>query len=488
MPADVAAAVATYKAELVAMQSLLAQQRSILNTEQLTKLMNTQAVVFTGRAANLKGISTESVSDLTTIIQSGAWSQDHQSGLVMALANAMSSVAGGNANGDDRRKPQSLSHFHNYLTEDEGRKFMDPAVSLTVKIELALDVCDRIHAILLREISKRHILATLCAWHTSTEGWNVKSLRSWYLYFKKVYAARFKGRSTDADVGFILQYPEDPSKLPVTTFTAITGGKPLKLLEINASDVVKIELCICCRGNATSLRDDDIVVPGRSLAMVPVRHGAKAQPQPQFANPMQADMNMNQMFQLMSTCLMQVMQSSGGSASSSAGEIEIVQPPQKKVRANAEAPEPQTPKAAAGVPALEDTVTPPPEPAGGKAAGAIVPVTTPDRPTPQQQADRFLASLAGEDPPAEDDDDDEAGEDGDAIVMARPAAAPNTLAKAKPKAKGKAKAKAAGMPAGKKPIDGWPWATRMAQYPTGCAKCRHSPGCTRSCFVERGQL
>ena len=60
---------------------------------------------------------------------------------VVLLALAMSSEV--NAVVDDRRKSQDLAHFHNYLTEDEGKVFMDPAVSFTVKINLALDVCNR---------------------------------------------------------------------------------------------------------------------------------------------------------------------------------------------------------------------------------------------------------------------------------------------------------------------------------------------------------
>ena len=40
----------------------------------------------------------------------------------------------------------------------------------------------------------------------------------------------------------------------------------------------------------------------------------------------------------------------------------------------------------------------------------------------------------------------------------------------------------------KKAVPGWSLAKRVKQYPSGCGKCRSSPGCTYSCFNGRGQI
>ena len=42
---------------------------------------------------------------------------------------------------------------------------------------------------------------------------------------------------------------------------------------------------------------------------------------------------------------------------------------------------------------------------------------------------------------------------------------------------------------GRKPVPGWSMQRRLREYPKGCAKCAYnSPGCTPSCFRNRGQL
>ena len=63
--------------------------------------------------------------------------------------------------------------------------------------------------------------------------------------------------------------------------------------------------------------------------------------------------------------------------------------------------------------------------------------------------------------------------------------ATKAVAKAKAKGKAKAKCKAEGKPrhrSGKPKLASW-----LTARPHGCAKCRYCPGCTKSCYVIRGE-
>lgn len=200
-----------FKTELVSMQRLLVQQRAVLSAEQHTKLMTTQTKTFAHKAGSLRGITADQVGELTNLIQSGPWTSDQQGILVMALAKAMDDEHVADAH--DRRTSQDIIHFYNYPTEAEG-KVLAGQTSIRVKIGVTLDILDRIQAALLKETSKRHVLAVVCSLQAKPEGWMIQDLRSWYLYFKKSYTARFKGRRADKTIGHIVEYPEHPSMLP----------------------------------------------------------------------------------------------------------------------------------------------------------------------------------------------------------------------------------------------------------------------------------
>ena len=113
-----------FKTELVAMQQLLTQQSSVLSGDHIAKLTALQGSAFTTRASQLRGLTTDDVSELTTIIQTGPWPASHQTSLIMALATAL---AGGDANPKkDKREQQNLSHFSNYTTDEERIKLCNP--------------------------------------------------------------------------------------------------------------------------------------------------------------------------------------------------------------------------------------------------------------------------------------------------------------------------------------------------------------------------
>lgn len=254
----------TFKTELHAMQQLLIRQSQLLRGPQLAKLVSTQANAFVVRAGALRGIECGVVSELTTLIQDGPWTSDQQSDLIMALSSAMDGNRA--AITPDRRKGQILQYFCNYTTAKDNDVFNDVKQPLTVKISVGLDICDRIHARLLKETSKRDVLSTICALHEKPSGWRAKELRSWYLHFKSEYNARFKINATDPSIGHIEQYPEKPSMLPDDKYTIMYKDADAVGIEVPQDVKSKIHSAIWCRGNAVALRDDnDIIVSGSEL-------------------------------------------------------------------------------------------------------------------------------------------------------------------------------------------------------------------------------
>jgi hypothetical protein len=468
-----------FKTELQAMQQLLTQQSSVLAGHQLAKLMAIQANAFTCKADALRGLETADVAELTTIIHAGPWNSEQQGNLVMALAKSMCDAgdASGNA---DRRKAQELCHFFNYTTESDNKIITGDC--MRSKITVALDICARINAVLLRETSKRHILSAICSLHARPTGWNVKELRAWYLHFKKEYTSRFKGRTADKDIGHIVKFPEKPSMLPGDKYTIMYKGVDAVGFEVSPDVVAKIESAIWCRGNAVALRDEnEIVVAGSDLHRRSSKSASSSTP------------DVNQMMMMM----MNMMQRQQRHHQPHEDDLIELLPPAPKRRPIA-SPQTGQPTRAESMlslseepTAIEDGPVPQAAPITPKAPAtheqALASVPTKKAMSPHEQAAKFLDSLKGA---ANDDDDDDDGEDSDKggtrPIKARPAAKGN-MVKPKTKAKAAAKGKAKAMTP-KLPVTGWSLARRMKEYPKGCAKCREAPGCTASCFKQRGQI
>ena len=386
-----------FKTELVAMQQLLTQQSSVLSGDHIAKLTALQGSAFTTRASQLRGLTTDDVSELTTIIQTGPWPASHQASLIMALATAL---AGGDATPKkDKREQQSLSHFSNYTTDEERSALCNPHLSMTVKVTVALDVLERICAVLLRETSKRHVLATVCAVHLQPQGWTALDLRSWYVYFKGQYMSRFKNKRADPGIGHITLYPEDPSMLQPSQVQLMFGASAAAKLEVPLDIATKLEAAIWCRGNAMALRHNtEHVVTGAELQL---RQPAALESAASNANPM------NQMMMMM----MNMMQHTQG-MNMQGPQIQLT-PPSTRC-----GPQPGLAKRASssnsigGCQAIEDTPEPstPIAPANElppQSGLTPSPLTVPkgSSMTPQEQADKFMAALNTGDI-ADDDADD----------------------------------------------------------------------------------
>ena len=376
-----------FKTELVAMQQLLTQQSSVLSGDNIAKLTALQGSAFTTRASQLRGLTTDDVSELTTIIQTGPWPASHQASLIMALATAL---AGGDATPKkDKREQQSLSHFSNYTTDEERSALCNPHLSMTVKVTVALDVLERICAVLLRETSKRHVLATVCAVHVQPQGWTSQDLRSWYIYFKGQYMSRFKNKRADPGIGHITLYPEDPSMLQPSQVQLMFGASAAAKLEVPLDIATKLEAAICCRSNAIALRHNtEHVVTGAELQL---RQPAALESAASNANPM------NQMMMMM----MNMMQHTQG-MNMQGPQIQLT-PPSKRC-----GPQPGLAKRASssnsigGCQAIEDTPEPstPIAPANElppQSGLTPSPLTVPkgSSMTPQEQADKFDADDNG---------------------------------------------------------------------------------------------
>ena len=486
------AAAAAYKTELHAMQNLLSQQRSMLNQAQILELTATQASAFATRAAGLRGISCPAVAELTTMVQSGPWTSDQQSMIVMSLASAMDASGGSASSGDpaDRRQSQTLAHFFNYTTAAHNATLTDPNVPMMVKIETALEVLTLMHATLLRETSKRHVLSVLCALHANPNGWRAKELRQWYLYFKKQYFTKFKGKVAHPTVGHILKYPEKPSLLGPRVFGAMynKGVEPVGV-QVSEEVMEKIAQAVWCRGNAVALRDEnELIVSAHDLRR---RGGSPAIADAQPVT-MQHMMMMNMMSQQQfgqhgnpdSTVDLQMMRPKSPKAIDSPQSGTPMRSKSSIITGDMLKPIEDAPRDCDGAPT--DTG---PQPGGAGAEHAPVEPGKKVDLTPEEQADRFMRTMKGHAGGDDTDDDDETDGDDDVPKIKAKPAAKSSKVKAKPAvAKACKKTGPASNHHPKAPVTGWPIAKRMKKYPNGCGKCRYSPGCTRSCFYYRGEL
>ena len=409
-----------FRVELQSMQALLTQQAASIPSQQFSALATLQADAFASRAEQLDDLTVEMVGELTSIVQNGPWPSAEQSKLVVALANALAGTPTlGGGRKKDKRATQHLAHFRAWTNTNEKERLQDSSIAFTEKVSVAFDVCDRIQAVLLSEVSKRNVLASVAAAHARPQGWSVHELREWYTTFKRDYHARFKDKRAHPSIGHMKRYPEDPSMIPENKREILFHGCPVAPLELDLELLAEIEGNIWCRGDAVALR------PTTDIAARPKRASSASS-----SNQMPAAADMNNPAQAFCAMMMHMMQSQMQPQQRTDPDdprIEITRPPpQHRVRGlHALATSDDAPKAIEDAP--KDVVTPP---RPGSAADST-PVTQKKSLTPQQQADRFLLSLQGGVPDDDDDDDDDAD-------PAQP-----KKSKGKGKGKGKAKTKAA---------------------------------------------
>ena len=442
------AAVAAFKSELTAMQRLLTQQRDILAAEDLARLFTLQGSAFVTRAERLTDLAIEDVSELTTLVQQGPWPASQQNAIIMALATSLHEPR--NA-AKERRCQQELWHFQNYTITEEKRVLCDPKLSMTIKIEKGLDVLERIGAVLLKEVCKKHVLGVICAAHQVakqgqiTEGthlmqamgmqetatadceqteWSAHDLRSWLVYFKGQYTTRFKNKRADAAIGHIARYPERPSAIDqMFPYSAMYGSAEVTPLPITADALTRITENVWCRRHAQALRD----TPVQARTM-------------QVQNPSNQMAPMVQMMQMMMTAMQ------GMTGMQNSPNIELTTP-QRQTR----------PRPGLGVrttsrnfPAIEDThvqgENSTVEQSASLHAGPELPpaatvntspATTASSMSPQEQADKLIKAMQDG---ASDDDGD--GDDDKNAADADPADGTTKGSGKKDKAKAKAKPKA----------------------------------------------
>ena len=442
--------VAAFKSELTAMQRLLTQQRDILAADDLARLFTLQGSAFTTRAERLTGLEIADVSELTTLIQHGPWPVSQQNPLIMALAT---SLHGPKNSAKEKRCQQELWHFQNYPIAAEKNVLCDPKLSMTIKIEKGLDVLERIGAVLLKEVCKKHVLSAICAAHQVakqgqvTEGthlmqamgiqetgtdahvveptaWTAQDLRSWLIYFKGQYTTRFKNKRADAAIGHIVRYPERPSAIDQREFpySAMYGSAAVTPLPITTESLARITDNVWCRRHAQALRDTDVQV--RTT---------------QVQNPSNQMAPMAQMMQMMMTAMQ------GMAGMQNEPNIELTTP-QRRARPlpglgvrtasrNLHAIE-DTPEQGAN-PTVEQSV---PQHVGPELPPAnnvnTSPATTASSMSPQEQADKLIKAMQdGVSDDDGDDDDDKNAADAD------PTDGKTNKGKGKAKAKPKAKAK-----------------------------------------------
>ena len=253
------------------------------------------------------------MSELTALIQHGPWPVAQQNALIMALSTSLHS---GSTNASkDKRTPQELWHFQNYTIASEKETLCDPRLAMTVKVTKALDVCERIGAVLLKEVCKKHVLSTVCAAHlmglqesvemqgSGTDGappphagWTPQELRSWLLYFKGQYTTRFKNKHADPAIGHIIRYHDKPTAFDEVQFRNMFGAAEVVPLPINSDILTRLQDNVWCRKHATALKDTS--QHGTNCVDMQVRNTSAPQVQP---NPMA------QMMQMMMTAMQQGM-------------------------------------------------------------------------------------------------------------------------------------------------------------------------------------
>lgn len=424
-------AAAQFRTEILAMQSLLAQQRDILQSQQFNQLMTTQTAVFVRKAQALQDLTALYVGDLTAVVGAGPWTSNQRGELVFALS---SSLVGARAHcPPNRRSNQMLTTFSRWLTASDNTIMCDDSAGMTCKISKAIERLDHMGAKLISETSKRHVLATICASYSnkSADDWSAIELRDWFVHFKKMYTAKFRNDTTTVS---ITNFPDSPANLGQGVAALLyTAEDPPVGMTVDAEVSRKLLDKICCRGNAVALRPTQMV---------------QTTPSPQAFTPQMMMSMMGGMFQMMSgrppssdVMFQTPSRRNSGRCLEVGDDVPTVhrKPCDKPPTVNGE--NMQSPSVGgAQLRAIEDT------PPTSKAR--LAPTTNS---SPHELAERFLDDLKGG---TVDDDDDEDDDDEDADASAakvhpKGKSKCKAEAKGKTKAKGKAKAKASAKAHGK---------------------------------------
>lgn len=513
-PAACRPPVELFTEELSAMQALLRQQTAILAAADFNRLMSTQVVAFCRKAKLLKALTAPEVSTLTLKIQEGPWTTEQQGELVLAVSSALYSRidAASPAKGEVRHS-QDISTMQEYYSQHDIDIISNHEMSWKARIDAAVNRMHHMGLVGTSEQSKKHIFSTLLAAFYSSGLPEVKAMpeediRVLFVQFREAVQKKFKNRRDPGAVGYIVNWPAKPSMLQQTTLDLIYENGPPVSLGIPETLLKQCSDSIWVRGNANAVRRS-----GSALAISPQ---ARRPASPQTTQPPMVDMG--QMMQQMMGHMMQQMvghmvQQGQGGPQRPEINIQFAGADRRPSDAASAGHQPAMSASAPNL-CLHDGPTPAPMPATVPRAplkveppASLLGTQGENEMSPEEQAAAFMASLKGanddnkhkgtEDDKAKDGKgkDDKKGSQakGKAKAKAKATCKAKDNSSTKMKAKGKEVVKAKTKSGPKKPlrtqIPGWPDAKRLKLYPKGCPKCAwNTPGCTPSCFKQRGQL
>ena len=100
----------TFRAELDAIQKLIARQSSIVSSDDVQQLMSIQCEAFVQKVSTVTGLDIDAVDALTVVMQGGPWRDQHKSRLCLAFSAAV--IMSGNPS-KDKREGQEITAFQN---------------------------------------------------------------------------------------------------------------------------------------------------------------------------------------------------------------------------------------------------------------------------------------------------------------------------------------------------------------------------------------
>ena len=157
------ATVASFKTELESMQSLMRRQSSIILPTDMNTMLIAQCGAFTAKAQTIVGMTIDSVSMLTEVVQAGTWTHEQKSKIITALNAALSGGSAVVSSKKTRRSSQEILSFQNYCIQDDADAFTSDGIPFNTKIKIAVLMMKRMGLILASEQSKAHIMKVLMA-------------------------------------------------------------------------------------------------------------------------------------------------------------------------------------------------------------------------------------------------------------------------------------------------------------------------------------
>ena len=435
--------VASFRAELDAVQQLLIRQRELVSADDLSQLQSAQCEAFVRKINTITDLSLEAIANLTELIANGNWCGSHKSRLTMSLSTALIH-ADTYQQRSDRRKGQENTTFQHWAIQSEAEIFADPLIAFPAKLQLLCKMLHRLGMILPSERSKGHFMKVMlaaCPEYTRT----LSPDTAWDLYqdLKRKVHLEFKNVRKPGPMGFIQYYPDHPQQLPQSQFNMIFADQaPVTLCDGNAiADAAEI---LALRGNSSKLTTNkkcntlqqqplQLQLPCASPQQQPAMHPFMNQ----FASFMAQQMcHQTSGMPCMGDVPLHLFPGAGSGqhVAPGAGSCQQFAPPRVGQF-----------KGAGSSLALMDSPGSPNSPLTvprAEMAGTDTKTTL----SPAKQAARFMQAMAGKsiDDGTDDDDEEDDDGDGDADVLKKPASKAKSSAKAKPK--GKAKGKAKGKP------------------------------------------